>query len=286
LPSRAAWSNLAVMYLEPFSGLSWAYRLHYDLAFQTHWRRPDFQGRVAAEHLTGSLKGYARAMPITTKVYPDHVRVLISLQPAHILSKVLHAIKTNSSAEMCRRLGIQAPLWARGYLARAVGRISVNAGQSYLTSQPEHHGYGSRTRPPVHRFRAARKTELRAAHASFDLSHHIVFSSEHRKGVFTSDAGEALGQYWLRAANKHGFAIDQMSFLPDHVHLLVRTNPSASIESTCLSLLNNSQYFMGKHFGHLLTQSGVERLWQGSAFAGTCGEMTTALVKWYLSQGA
>jgi REP element-mobilizing transposase RayT len=251
LPARTRWSNLASMHLDLFSDLAWAYRLHYDLAFQTHLRRARFSDPVSAEHVTDSIReicshhGYH---DLEIKAYPDHVRLLISLQPAHVLSKVLHAVKANSSAQSCRRLGIAAPLWARGYLARAVGRISIKAVERYLTSQPEHHGYAHRVRPPVHRYRAPRKTELKTDHAIFDLSHHIVFSTEHRKGVFTSAAGAALAQYWLRVADKHGFALDQMSFLPDHVHLLMRTHPSASVESACLSLMNNAQYFMGSIF--------------------------------------
>jgi len=273
-------SNPPAMHLEPLSELSWAYRLHYDLAFQTHWRRRHFKPVAAADHLTGLLKeicsrhGYHE---LETKVYPDHVRLLISLRPADALSKALHSIKTNSSAEMCRRLGITAPLWARGYLARSVGRISVKAVECYLALQPEHHGYARRIRPPVHRFRAVDKKELKTDHASFDLIHHIVFSTGYRKGVFSSTAGAALAQYWLRVADKHGFAIDQMSFLPDHVRLLVRTHPKSSVESVCLSLLNNAQYFMTRRFGSLLIEAGVERLWQASAFARTCGQMTTAL---------
>ncbi|MGH9764349.1 MAG: transposase, partial [Blastocatellia bacterium] len=165
------------MYLEPLSDLSWAYRLHYDLAFQTHWRRPHFADQPAAEHLTTLLSeicshhGYHN---LEVKAYPDHARLLISLRPTEVL-------------------------------------------------QPEHHGYARRVLPPVHRFRADERNPLKTAHASFELSHHIVFSTEYRNGVFTSEAGAALARYWLRVAEKHGFAIDQMSFLPDHVHLLVRT---------------------------------------------------------------
>ena len=277
------------MYLEPLSDLSWAYRLHYDIAFQTHWRRPHFADQSAGEHLTKVLSeicsrhGYHN---LEMKAYPDHARLLLSLRPTDVLSKVLHALKANSSPEMCRHLGTSARLWARGYLARSVGRISVQAVERYLHCQPEHHGYARRVRPPVHRFRAQQKNPLKTAHASFELSHHIVFFTEYRKGVFTSEAGASLARYWLRVAGKQSCVIDQMSFLLDHVHLLVRTHPKSCIESTCLSLLNNAQYFMTKHFPELLIEAGVERLWQASAYAGTCGEMTTALVKWYLNQGA
>ena len=46
LPAGAGWSNLPSMYIDPFSDLAWAYRLHYELAFQTHLRRARFSDSV------------------------------------------------------------------------------------------------------------------------------------------------------------------------------------------------------------------------------------------------
>ena len=79
------------------------------------------------------------------------------------------------------------------------------------------------------------------------------------------------------------FAIDQISIVPDHVHLIVRIVPKMSIEGVALSLMNNGQYFIGEHY-QVLIESGMNQLWNGSAYAGTCGEMTTALImKWLAS---
>ena len=72
--------------------------------------------------------------------------------------------------------------------------------------------------------------------------------------------------------------------MPDHLHLLVRILPKMSIEECALSLLNNGQYFVGRHAPHVLVQTGIEGLWQPSAYAGTSGQVTTALVKAFLSE--
>jgi len=107
--------------------------------------------------------------------------------------------------------------------------------------------------------------------------------SRYRAGVFDSTLGKALGQYWLRVAAKRGFAIDCQSVLPEHIHLLVRTVPMMSIEECALSLLNNRQHFVHQNQPQSLVQAGIEQLWQSSAYAGTCGKVTTALVKSFLS---
>ena len=83
-------------------------------------------------------------------------------------------------------------------------------------------------------------------------------------------------------ASARGFAIDQISIVPDHVHLIVRIVPSMSIERCALLLMNNAQYFVWKNYGELLVRVGLDQLWESSAYAGTCGNYTTALVKEWL----
>ena len=125
---------------------------------------------------------------------------------------------------------------------------------------------------------------LSAAHSIFELSHHLVFSTRYRKGFFDSEMGAALTQYWLSVAEKREFAIDQISILPDHIHLIVRTVTKLGIESCALSLMNNGQYFIGKHYPQTLIKAGIDQLWQNSAYAGTCDQVTTAVVKSFLGR--
>jgi putative transposase len=149
----------------------------------------------------------------------------------------------------------------------------------YLEQQGVHHGYEPRIRPPIHRYRAPAKVELYSAHASFDLTHHLVFSTAYRKTIFDSSVGAELTAFWLKVAAKRGFAIDQVSVVPDHVHMIVRVVPKMSIEECALMLLNNGQHFVGQNYRHYLIEAGVNQLWAASAYAGTCGDFTTAAVK-------
>jgi putative transposase len=195
---------------------------------------------------------------------------------------VIQTVKTNLSRESCIALGLTPPLWERGYLARTVGRVRIDAVRKYLDGQAEHHGYASRLRPPVFRYVARDPVPLKAAHAAFELNYHLVFATRYRRAMFDSRIGGEMGAYWLRVAEKRGFAIDRMSVLPDHVHLMARTVPKMSIEVCALALMNNSQHWMVQRFASVLVKEKVDQLWQSSAYAGTCGEVTTALMKWFL----
>jgi putative transposase len=268
------------MFLTPLNALSWAYQLHYYLCFSTYRSIPFAQSEQLLLDTIQEICVRHDYHLLNSAIYPEHLRALISLKPAQRISKVVQTLKANSS----RLLQVQR-LWSRGFLARSVGRMRVSAVRQYLQQQSEHHGYAQRILPPVFRYRAQTPQLLSAAHSVFDLKHHLVFSTSNRCGVFTSGLGAALCDYWLKVAELRRFTLDQVTIVPDHVHLLVRTVPAISIEECALSLLNNGQHFVGKNFGGLLVETGLDNLWQPSAYGGTCGEFSTALVKHWLNSG-
>jgi putative transposase len=275
--------------LEPLTELRWAYQLHYYICFRTRWRRKEFREANKETSLSRALAevcGNHDYHLLQHKVYPDHLRCLLSLKPDQVISIVINKLKSNVSREFCSEYSLEPPLWATGYLARSVGRMSIQAVKQYLAHQSEHHGYSARVSPPVFRYRSDHPAALNAAHAVFDLSYHLVFATRYRRSVFGSRLGSALVDYWLRVADKRGFAMDEASVLPDHVHLLIRLAPKMSIQECAFSLMNNSQDWMGKHHTRALMHAEVDTLWQPSAYAGTCGKVTTAMVKSFLGGGS
>src|SRR5262245_11760341 len=275
------------MLLEPFDTISWAYQLHYYLCFRTRRAAAVFTAPERVEALEAALREICERHQyhlLQSKVYPDHLRCLLSLRPPQAVSKVIQTIKANSARLFNAQFALTPPLWGRGFLARGVGRVYLGVVKEYISGQAEHHGYDKRVRPPVSRYSNEESVALTAAHASFELNHHLVFATRYRRGIFDSALGEALIQYWQRVASARGFAIDRVTIMPDHTHLLVRIAPKMSIEECALALLNNGQHFVGQRAPEALIQAKVEQLWQASAYAGTTGKVTTALVKAFLSE--
>ena len=275
------------MLLGPLETISWAYQLHYYLCFRTRRCRSIFITTEHSEALDAALREICERHDyhlLQAKVYPDHLRCLLSLRPAHTISKVIQTLKANSARLFNAQFALRPPLWGRGFLARSVGRVRLGVVKQYISGQAEHHGYDRRVRPPVSRCSTKAPATLRAAHASFELNHHLVFATRYRRGVFDSILGAALIQYWQRVASARGFAIDRVTLVPDHAHLLVRITPQLSIEECAFSLLNNGQHFVGQHAPEAMIQARLEQLWQASAYAGTTGKVTTALVKAFLSE--
>jgi putative transposase len=270
------------MHLTPYTTLTWAYQLHYYLCFRTHRRKQVFTSPAVEKRLADLLAEIATNHDyhlLECRSYSSQLRCLLSLRPSHAVAKVVQVLKCNSA----RELPFSIPLWARGYAARSTGRVRTSAVRAYLEKQATHHGYANRVLPPIYKYRAQTPVILSADHACFDLSHHLVLSTKHRKGVFTSTVGAALTDYWLRVAWKRNFAIDQISIVPDHLHMIVRIVPKASIEEVTLLLMNNGQYFIAKRYPQLMMMSDMDQLWNPSAYVGTCGDLTTGLIKKWLS---
>lgn len=275
------------MFLTPFTTLTWAYQLHYYLCFRTHRRRTLFAPEDCASSLAdlvSEISANHEYHLLEQNSFPTQLRCLLSLRPSQTIARAVQLLKSNSSRELGRLFNISVPVWAKGYLARSSGAVRTSAVRAYLEHQPIHHGYAFRALPPVYKYRVAQPRILSAAHASFALIHHLVFSTQHRLGVLGASTGRALTEYWLNVAEKGNFALDQISIIPDHIHLIVRIVPKMSIEEVALLLMNNGQYFIGQRYPELLIANGMTQLWSPSAYAGTCGEITTALIlKWLQS---
>ena len=76
--------------------------------------------------------------------------------------------------------------------------------------------------------------------------------------------------------------IDKVSFVPDHVHLAVRTHPSLSPAEVVVALMNASQELMWKDFANLVIRGARERLWQPSAYIGSYGDLESAKIAAYV----
>ncbi|HEY6333586.1 MAG TPA: IS200/IS605 family transposase [Blastocatellia bacterium] len=213
---------LLAVIIQPIDQVSWAYRLHSYLLFGTHRRRPAFSNCRSDQlinRLTEEICTRHGYHILKLRSYLDHIRLLLNLQPGQTISSVAQTIEANSSREYSAMLQTRPPLWAKGFLARTVGKVRVQAVAQYIDSQAEHHGFARRVRPPVFRYRAGEPVTLTAGHGLFELNHHLVFSARRRAPIFDSLLGAVLGRYWLEVADRRGFAIDRMTIL-DHGFLV------------------------------------------------------------------
>lgn len=266
------------MKLSPIEHLTFAYQLHYYLCWQTHRLRElsSAEQHVLRRELPRICRQYDMHL-LSVTVQPTHLRVLLSLKPEHRISRTVQTLKSLTG----RAVGWEHP-WAHGYLARTTGRVRKSAVAEYLQHQETHHEYHRRVRSPVRRFRRRLSVSLSPRHADVELNYHVVLSTEWRQGLFDSSLAEALWAYWQRVANKHGFGIGRATILPDHIHLMVALHPTQAPAQAVSWLMNNGQYFLGKHYGQAIIHRRMGRVWMPSCYIGAVGEWSTAQLEAYL----
>jgi REP element-mobilizing transposase RayT len=77
-------------------------------------------------------------------------------------------------------------------------------------------------------------------------------------------------------------ALIKVSFLPDHVHLAIRTHPSVSPADLVVELMNSAQQVIFERFSGAILQARVEQLWQPSAYIGSYGDLTSPQIRKYI----
>jgi putative transposase len=199
-------------------------------------------------------------------------------------------VKTNLARQFNQRFPELASsfkdrsLWSIGYYVGSVGKASKKAAQQYIDNQGPHHGVRDKEAIEIMRWVNPKPPNLRAAHATFDLSYHVVLVTTGRREVFDKDIAPEFFEALVKFSEDQGFYIERMSLLSDHMHLLVKLVPSMSIEACVLGLMNHSWQFMTERYYGVLKATGAYNVWTESFYVSTVGEATTAQIKSFLGR--
>ena len=267
------------------TALEAAYQLHYYLWFKTHYLQPllasaDRQQWVKLV-IADTCKRHDFSL-LESDFDSTHLRLLISLQPKHTVSQAVKLLKGNLQYQFGKTFDGEK-LLGRGYFARTAGRVDLERARNYVTSQLTHHGYrGEWTKPLKFRNTAFSSPAFSFEHYYTILNYHLVFATQTRLPIFDEVIGPRLFDYIIGVGKKHEFAVDRISLLPDHMHMIIEGVPKLSVEDYALAIMNNTQYWMTKNYGGVLKETGAWNVWQPSYYAGTVGEFTSAQVAKFL----
>jgi putative transposase len=278
-----------------FKALEAAYQLHFYLCFKTHYLKPALATTSAQSLIRSEVnelcirEGYHL---LETNLTETKLRLLLSLKPTHTISNVAKILKGNLDRQFSLSLredlsrNRMKKLWARGYFARSSGKVSLETVQSYVLNQVAHHGYkGKWTSPLTFRNSLYKSPAFTLAHSFCLLNYHIVMATQNRIPIFDEEIAHGLFKYLLLIAQKHEFAVERMSLLPDHFHLVIEARPTVSVEECVQALMENTRYWMERHYVGVLKETAAWDLWQPSYYAGTVGEFTSAQIRQFLSLG-
>jgi len=275
--------------MPPFTSVESAYQLHFYLCFKTYSLKPLLKEDLV-QGIVSEVCERERYHLLESQLRPDYVKLLLSLKPNQAVSRVVQMLKGN----VAREYGLRSPtglssenarrLWAKGYFAVTSGKVNLDSARAYVENQAPHHGYkGEWSQRLRFRNEQFKSPAFDIAHCLAILNYHVVLATQDRVSLFDEVIAGKLFPYMLKVGDKHNFAIDRVTFMPDHVHLLLQAIPSVSIEQCALALMNNTQQWMVKHYSGTLKQTTAWDVWRPSFYAGSVGRYSTAQVKRFLA---
>lgn len=229
---------------------------------------------------------------LDTQFSTDHLRLLLSLRPEQTVFRAVQMLKGNLSRQfslvypgLLEQYRLKRPL-AAGYFARSSGKADLQTVRKYIADQPTHHGYrGEWTAALTYTNPDFRSPAYSYEHSACVLNYQVVLVTKFRTEIFDEHIAPKLFEYILAIGNKRGFAVDRMSLMPDHIHLLIEGRPEKSVAEYALSIVNNTQSWMMKNYWGVLKEMNCWDVWQPSFYAGTIGEYSTAQVRRFLGRG-
>lgn len=117
----------------------------------------------------------------------------------------------------------------------------------------------------------------------YNLNYHLIWVTKYRKEVFiTDDETEDMKEILRELAISKGIIIQSLEVMSDHVHMLVSAAPNMSI-SEIIKLLKgvSARSWFKKHPETKKVLWGG-RLWSGSYFASSLGDMSKDIVDNYI----
>lgn len=181
-----------------FTALEAAYQLHYYLYLKTNYLRPIFQPDTTQALVTEVLSEVCAREKYSLLegpvINPNHLKLLLSLQPTHCLSDVIKKLKGNIS----HRLGpmLTAKRWARSYFTRTSGKIDLVRARDYIDQQVRHHGYkGEWTKALKFHDPHFSTPFFHFDHCFSQLNYHLVLSTYARSEIFDEAIASSLFNY-------------------------------------------------------------------------------------------
>ncbi len=275
------------MFVPPYQleELKFAYCIHVYYRWHTYCRLPHPGMMQITPAQLESERPDVRILNL--KVKPTEVALLASLHPGCSVSVGASKIK-GAVCQLTRKLEEDAgreKTAGDGYFACTVGKRTSQELDRYLDTQAAHHGYDRQVNAPVliRAWPDDRSAAVRQAHhTATDVRWHFVFSTWDRKGTFTQQAAGEVVRAWESRVSCDRVRLIKVSFLPDHVHLAIRTHPAIVPAALVTELLNSSQELMVQEFSSLMIRTGNPRIWKPGAYIGTVGDLVSGQTRAYL----
>jgi len=116
----------------------------------------------------------------------------------------------------------------------------------------------------------------------YNVGYHIIWCPKYRRKVLQGDIADRLRILLNKKANEIGVIIEVMEIMPDHIHLFIKTKPTASPHWVVQQFKGFTSRIMREEFETLRTR--LPSLWTRSYYVESCGHISEDVVKKYIEE--
>ena len=114
----------------------------------------------------------------------------------------------------------------------------------------------------------------------YSCQYHVIFTTKYRRKVLINGVDEEFKRICLENQTNFDYQILEIEVMPDHVHLLIESDPKIGIYVQINRIKGISSNILRKSFPWL--RSRIPTLWTRSKFISTVGSVSLEVVKKYI----
>jgi putative transposase len=114
----------------------------------------------------------------------------------------------------------------------------------------------------------------------FSCQYHVIFSPKYRRKVLSNGIDDRLKELILEKQADYGYEILEMEIMPDHVHILIDSDPKYSIHNQIVKIKGYTSRILREEFPSLKTR--MPCLWTRSCLISSVGSVSLEVVKKYI----
>lgn len=117
-------------------------------------------------------------------------------------------------------------------------------------------------------------------HAVYNCAYHFIWCPKYRRKVLVNGIDDRLKELLLEKAKEHGWTIEKMEVMPDHVHVFIKATSNDAPVFIVSQLKGYSSFTLRNEYRELKTK--LPTLWTRSYYCETIGHISEATIKKYI----
>ena len=120
----------------------------------------------------------------------------------------------------------------------------------------------------------------KSSHATYNCAYHFIWCPKYRRKVLINGVDIRLKELLIEKATEHGWAIEKMEIMPDHLHIFIKTTPNDSPVFIISQLKGYTSFVLRNEFQWL--KSRLPTLWTRSYYVESIGHISEDIIKKYI----